>query len=164
MKRTSAGVLLLVTAVGGIAGFVIDQLLTTAGRPTFTPSLLLPVLLVLLGVSVVLLALPVRRAVRGVPGARVDPFQAMRVAMLAKASSIVGAAVAGVGVGLLVFLATRPVTPSVGSMSAVVATIAGAAVLTAAALIAEQLCTLRKDDDDDQPGPPEPGLGLSHHD
>lgn len=164
MRRTSAGVLLAVAGLGGIAGFVADQLLTTAGRPTFTPSLLLPVLLVLLGAIVVLLALPVRRAARGVPGARVDPFQAMRVAMLAKASSIVGAAVAGVGAGLLVFLSTRPVAPSVGSMSAVVATIAGAAVLTAAALIAEQLCTLRKDDDDDQPGPPEPGLGLSHHD
>lgn len=164
MKRTSAGVLLGVAGLGGIAGFVIDQLFTMAGRPTFTPSLLLPVLLVLLGASVVLLALPVRRAARGVAGARVDPFQAMRVAMLAKASSIVGAAVAGVGAGLLVFLATRPVAPSVGSMSAVALTIAGAAVLTAAALIAEQLCTIRKDDDDDQPGPPEPGLGLSHHD
>ena len=43
----------------------------------------------------------------------------------------------------------------------------GALVLLAAALVAEHLCTIRKDDDDDQPGPPsppEPGLGLSHHD
>lgn len=164
MRRTSIGALLAAAVLGGAAGFVIDQLLTNAGRPTFTPSLLLPVLLVLLGAAVVLLALPVRRAARGVPGARVDPFQAMRVAVLAKASSVVGAVVAGAGAGLLVFLSTRPASPSAGAMSAVIATIAGAVVLTAAALIAEQLCTIRKDDDDDQPGPPEPGLGLSHQD
>lgn len=164
MRRTSPASLLLAVVLGGVVGFVVDQLLTTAGRATFTPSLLLPVLLLLLGVGVVLLALPVRRAARGVPGARVDPFRAVRVAVLAKASSIVGAAVAGVGAGLLLFLTTRPVAPSLGSLSAVVAAIAGAVVLTAAALIAEQLCTIRKDDDDDQPGPPEPGLGLSHTD
>ncbi|ALJ22010.1 DUF3180 domain-containing protein [Microbacterium sp. No. 7] len=164
MKRTSIGLLVAVAVVGGIVGFVADQLLTSSGRPTFTPSLLLPVLLVLLAVSVVLLALPVRRAARGVPGARVDPFQAVRVAVLAKASSIVGAAVAGLGTGLIVFLLTRPVPPSVGSMGAVIAAIAGGVLLTAAALVAEQLCTIRKDDDDDQPGPPEPGLGLSHQD
>ena len=40
----------------------------------------------------------------------------------------------------------------------------GGLVLVAAGLVAEHLCTIRKDDDDEHPGPPEPGLGLSHHD
>ena len=48
MKRTSAGVLIVAFLIGGVVGFGIDQLLTGAGRATFTPSLLLPVLLVLL--------------------------------------------------------------------------------------------------------------------
>lgn len=47
---------------------------------------------------------------------------------------------------------------------AVIATLVGALVLLAAALVAEHLCTIRKDDDDERPGPDEPGLGLSHHD
>jgi hypothetical protein len=46
----------------------------------------------------------------------------------------------------------------------VIAAIVGGLVLVAAGLVAEHLCTIRKDDDDEHPGPPEPGLGLSHHD
>ena len=163
MKRTSVTVLVLAGIAGAIVGFGVDQLLTGSGRPTFTPSLLLPVLLVLLGVADVLFALPIRRAITGRDRTPVDPFRAVRVAMLAKASSIVGAVVAGLAAGLLAFLLTRPVAP-VGSVVAVVATFVGALVLLAAALLAEHLCTIRKDDDDERPGPDEPGLGLSHHD
>ncbi|MFT3798039.1 DUF3180 domain-containing protein [Microbacterium sp.] len=163
MKRTGAGVLVAGFAVGAFVGFGADQLLTASGRPTFTPSVLLPVLLVLLGIALVLFALPIRRATRGDGGGRVDPFRAVRVAVLAKASSIVGAIVAGVATGLLVFLVTRPVAPSLGSAGAVIAAIVGGLVLVGTGLVAEHLCTIRKDDDDEQPGPPEPGLGLSHH-
>lgn len=163
MKRTGAGVLVVAAVVGAVIGFGVDQLLTGAGRATFTPSLLLPVLLVLLGVADILFALPIRRAITGADPTPVDPFRAVRVAMLAKASSVVGAVVAGVAAGLLLFLLTRPVAP-VGSVVAVVATLVTALVLLAAALVAERLCTIRKDDDDEQPGPPDPGFGLSHHD
>jgi len=162
MKRTGAGILIAVGAVGAVVGFGVDQLLTDAGRATFTPSWLLAVLLLLLAASVLLFARPVRRATAGTGTSRVDPFRAMRIAMLAKASSIVGAAVAGVATGLLVFLLTRPVTP-VGSLGPVIAALIGGAVLLAAALVAEHWCTIRKDDDDEQPGPDEPGFGLSHH-
>lgn len=163
MKRTGATLLLSTALVGAVVGFVADQLLTAGGRPTFTPSLMLPVLLVLLGAVTVLLALPIRRAITGSAAAPVDPFRAVRIAMLAKASSIVGAFVAGIALGLLAFLLTRPVTPSLGSTSAVVAAVVGGVVLVAAGLVAEHLCTIRKDDDDEQPGPDEPGFGLSHH-
>lgn len=162
MKRTSTGVLVVAALVGAVVGFVVDQLLTGAGRATFTPSLLLPVLLILLAAADIAFALPIRRAITGVDPRPVDPFRAVRVAMLAKASSVVGAVIGGIAVGLLVFLLTRPVTP-VGSVVTVAATLVAAAVLLVAALVAEHLCTIRKDDDDEQPGPPEPGLGLSHH-
>ncbi|MCT9819205.1 DUF3180 domain-containing protein [Microbacterium sp. W1N] len=164
MKRTSAGVIAGSVFAGLVIGFLVDQLLTSNARPTFTPSLALPVLLVLLAVVVLLLAIPIRRATSGAGGAQVDPFRAVRVVMLAKAASIVGAVVAGIGGGLLSFLLTRPVAPSLGSTGAVIAALVAGAVLTAASLVAEHLCTIRKDDDDDQPGPPEPGLGYSHHD
>ena len=164
MKRTKAGTIVVSIAIGVFLGFAVDQVLTATGRPTFTPSFLLPILLVLLGIALVLFALPIRRATAGAQTAPVDPFRAVRIAMLAKASTLVGAGVAGVAAGLLAFLITRPVAPSLGSTGPVIAAIVGGLVLVAAGLVAEHLCTIRKDDDDEHPGPPEPGFGLSHHD
>ncbi|GAA3905197.1 DUF3180 family protein [Microbacterium invictum] len=164
MKRTGAGALAIAALVGLVAGFLIDQLLTAGGRPTFTPSVLLAILLALLAMVLVILALPIRRATR-TPGAPpVNPFQAVRIAMLAKASSLVGALVAGFGAGLVLFLLTRPVPPSLGSLSAVIAAGVGGLVLVVGSLVAEHMCTTRKDDDDEQPGPDEPGFGLTHRD
>ena len=156
MKRTGAGILSVAAVLGVAVGFLLDQVLTSSGRPTFTPAVTLPILLVLLGAVVVVLAVPIRRSTRGTGS--VNPFRAVRVAMLAKASSIVGAAIGGLALGLLLFLATRPVTPSLGSMATVIATAVCGALLVAAALVAEHLCTIRKDDDDEQPGGDDPGL------
>jgi len=98
MRRTGPASLAVAAVLGLGAGFLVDQTLTATGRPTFTPSLMLPVLLVALGLVLVALAVPIARATRGrepQTARPVNPFQAMRVAMLAKASSITGAAVAG---------------------------------------------------------------------
>jgi hypothetical protein len=153
VRRTGALVLVAAAVLGAAAGFAIDNALTGAGQPTFTPMITLPILLVLVGATVLALAVPVYRAHRG-RGRRVDPFRALRIAMLAKASSIVGAAVGGLGVGLVVFLSTRPTGLSLGSSGTAIATAVCGAVLVVAGLIAEQLCTIRKDDDDEQPGDP----------
>jgi len=161
MRRTSAGILILAAVLGAGVGFLIDQLLTSGGRSTFTPVAGLPILLVALGVIVVGLAIPLYRATRGRTAAPVNPFRAVRIAMLAKASSIVGAAVGGLALGLLAFLLTRPVVPSIGSMGTIIATVACGAVLVAAGLVAEHLCTIRKDDDDEPPG--EGDAGGVHH-
>lgn len=164
MKRTGTAVLFGAGILGVVLGFGVDQLLTATGRPTFTPSILLPILLIMLAAATVLMALPIRRAITGASTTPVDPFRSLRVAMLAKASAIVGSVVAGVGLGLLAFLFTRPVSPSLGSSGAVIAAIVGGIVLLIAGVIAERLCTIRKEDDDDQPGPADPGFGYTHHD
>lgn len=164
MKRTGTAVLFGAGILGVVLGFGVDQLLTATGRPTFTPSILLPILLIMLAAATVLMALPIRRAITGASTTPVDPFRSLRVAMLAKASAIVGSVVAGVGLGLLAFLFTRPVSPSLGSSGAVLAAIVGGIVLLIAGVIAERLCTIRKEDDDDQPGPADPGFGYTHHD
>jgi len=109
-------------------------------------------------------AIPIRRATRGTGVATVNPFRAVRIAMLAKASSIVGAVVGGMALGLILFLLTRPVTPSLGSMGTTIATAVSAALLVTAGLVAEHLCTIRKDDDDEQPGGNDPGLTPRIHD
>ncbi|MFV0374927.1 DUF3180 family protein [Microbacterium sp.] len=163
MRRTSAGLLIAVGVVAAIVGFVVDQTLTASGRPTFTPSLMLPVLLVLLGAITVALAVPIRRATRGAGGYPVDPFRAVRIAMLAKASSIVGAGVAGVGLGLATFLVSRPVPPGGSALAAVIAAAVGGVVLVVAGLVAERMCTIGSPGDDDELPPPEPGVTPSHH-
>jgi hypothetical protein len=92
------------------------------------------------------------RAVTGRSKSRVDPFQALRVVALARASSRVGALLTGVTLGALLYFTTRPVLPGVGSMWLTIGSCVGAAILMAAGLLAEYLCTLPKDDDDDAPG------------
>ncbi|WP_334148423.1 DUF3180 domain-containing protein [Microbacterium sp.] len=159
MRRTSLGVLVLLVLLGAGVGYLLDHMLTAGGRSTFTPSLLLPVLLLLIAVAALGVAWPVRHSVR--TGTRIDPFRALRAATLARASSLVGAIMAGFGAGLLVFLLSRPIDPPVGSTVAMLALIASAVVLVIAALIAEQFCTLPKDPDDSEPRDltPEPGGG-----
>ena len=159
MRRTSLGVLVLLVLLGAGVGYLLDHMLTAGGRSTFTPSLLLPVLLLLIAVAALGVAWPVRHSVR--TGTRIDPFRALRAATLARASSLVGAIMAGFGAGLLVFLLSRPIDPPVGSTVAMLALIASAVVLVIVALIAEQFCTLPKDPDDSEPRDltPEPGGG-----
>ncbi|MDQ1082806.1 MULTISPECIES: DUF3180 domain-containing protein [Microbacterium] len=152
MRRTGAGILVIALLIGGAAGFILDTVLTAMGRATFSPAASLPTILVLLGVVIVMLAVPVYRAARGRGGRRINPFQALRIAMLAKASSLLGALSLGFSLGLIVYLTTRPVTPSLGSMGTIIATLVCAVILVVAGLVAEQLCTLRKDDDDDTTG------------
>lgn len=152
MKRTGATILIVAALAGMVVGFLVDAMLTAAGRPTFVPAVSLPTILVLLGAIVVAVAVPIFRASRGRTDRRIDPFRALRVAMLAKASSLVGAAATGFALGLLAFVFTRPFTPSLGSLGSVIATAVCGAVLVAAGLVAEQLCTIRKDDDDEHPG------------
>ncbi|WP_217181663.1 DUF3180 domain-containing protein [Streptomyces sp. AC495_CC817] len=161
MRRTSAGVLVVLALLGAGVGFLVDQVLTATGRATFTPSLLLPVLLLIIAAAAIGLAWPVRRSVR--TGVRIDPFRATRAVTLARASSLFGAIMAGFGAGLLAFLLSRPVAPQVGSTVAMIALIASAVVLVIAALVAEQLCTLPKDPDDSEPPDPDPSaLGAGH--
>lgn len=152
MKRTSPVVLILLVLLGAAVGYGLDHLLTISGQPTFVPSGFLPVVLIILAVVVVVLAWPVRRSMRG--GKRVDPFRAIRTATLARASSLLGAMLAGFGAGLGIFLWTRPVSPPVGSIAGMVVLVVCSMVLVAAALLAEQFCTLPKESDDREPDDP----------
>ena len=153
MKRISPGLLLVLALAGAAVGFLLDHALTTAGRPTFTPSIVLPIFLALLAIAVLALAWPIRRSTRSATRRRVDPFRAVRIAMLARASSLVGAVITGFGAGLGAYLLSRPITPPIG---AIIATTAAALVLTIAAVIAESFCMLPGNgphDPDGQNGP-----------
>lgn len=162
MKRTSLTALVVLALVGAGAGYLLNHVLTITGRATFTPSGFLPVLLLFVAGAALGVAWPVRRSVRGATPGRIDPFRALRAATLARASSLLGAIMAGFGAGLLLFLLSRPVGPPVGSTVAMAALMASSLVLVVAALVAEQFCTLPKDPDDRQPDDPATGAEAGH--
>jgi hypothetical protein len=134
--------------LGAVAGWFLETALVVTGRAAFIPPVTLAAALALIGVIVVVLALPVYRVVKGTAKSRVDPFYATRAVVLAKASSLTGALLGGAAVAVLVFLLTRSVIPPVSSLALAIATVVAGIVLLVGGLIAEKMCTLPPTDDD----------------
>jgi hypothetical protein len=134
--------------LGAVAGWFLETALVVTGRAAFIPPVTLAAALALIGVIVVVLALPVHRVVKGTAKSRVDPFYATRAVVLAKASSLTGALLGGAAVAVLVFLLTRSVIPPVSSLALAIATVVAGIVLLVGGLIAEKMCTLPPTDDD----------------
>lgn len=148
MKRTPASTLVAFTLSGLVIGYLGELSIVTAGSKALVPPISLPVTLVGVAVIVIALAWPIRRAVKGKATKHLDPFRAMRTAVLAKACSLSGALVFGIGIGIALFVLTRSVLPSGETVWLAIATAIGAAVLLVAGLIAEHFCTLPPDDTD----------------
>ena len=91
MNRTKVPTIILLFAAGAVGAAFLESALAASGRPILIPPFTLPAALVAIGIIIVLLALPIRRKVKGTRTTPVDPFHATRMAMLAKASSISGA-------------------------------------------------------------------------
>jgi hypothetical protein len=149
MKRTHPSSLIACVVGGIVLGYLTDLLLVSTGDTALVPPLSLPITLVGVAAIVLILAWPIRRAVTGASKRRIDPFRAMRIAVLAKATSLAGALVLGIGSGIALFLLSRTVVPSAGTVWLALATAIGAAVTLAAGLVAEWFCTLPPPDDPD---------------
>ena len=152
MKRTRVTVLPTVALGGGVFAYLLELLVQSIGANVIVPPLSLTLTLVALAVTVVLLAIPVRRSVTGKRKAPVDPFYALRVAVFAKASSLAGALLMGTAVGILIFLWGRPIAPTFTMGALAISEIVAAGVLVAAGLVAEFLCTLPPQAPDDPRG------------
>ena len=148
MTRTKPLHLVLLAALGGALAWFLETALAASGNAILIPPFTIGVALTLIGIIVVVMALPVRRVSRGVPNARVDPFYATRVVMLAKASSLGGALLGGAGLAIAAYLLTRSVLPGVGSVSMAFAMAVGAILLLVAGLVAEHMCAIPPEDDD----------------
>nr|WP_237398233.1 DUF3180 domain-containing protein [Rathayibacter rathayi] len=133
---------------GAVAGFLFDLAVAASGRPVLIPPLTVPLTLVVVAALVLGFAIPIHRATKGTLRRPIDPFRAMRVVVLAKACSHVGALLLGASGGILVYLLSRAI-PSLGSVWQDVATIVAALVLLVAGLVAEHLCTIPPSDEDD---------------
>ena len=90
MRRTGPAALIALGLIGVGIGYLLEIGLVAAGAAMLIPPISLSITLVAIGVIVVLLAIPIRRAVRSKVKVHVDPFRAMRIAVLAKACSLVG--------------------------------------------------------------------------
>lgn len=145
MKRTSA-LTLAVFAVAGLAlGVLVQVWLAQSGQPGVRPPLTLAIGLSLIGLVDIALAWPIRKVAKGTAKARVDPFYATRVVVLAKASSITGALLAGAAAGFALYLLSRTMPP-VGSIGFFISMFAGAVVLMVCGLVAEHMCKLPPDE------------------
>jgi hypothetical protein len=150
VKRTRASSLIGLGVAGLVVGFLAQLAAAGMGLAVFIPPLTLPITLVAVAIIVVAFALPIRRAVRGRSARRIDPFQAMRVVVLAKACSLCGALLTGAGVGIGAYLLTRDVLPGGNAILLTALATAGAVILLVAGLISELFCTLPPGDDDDR--------------
>ena len=149
MKRTQPTPLIALGLAGLVVGFLVELAATAWGSPIIVPPVTLPVALVLIAGILVVLAWPIRQATRGRASRRVDPFRAMRIALLAKASSLSGTLLLGIGLGIVVFILTRSVVPAVASLWLAIGMALGAVILLVGGLVAEHFCTLPPDDDHD---------------
>jgi hypothetical protein len=152
VKRTTPSLLTILVGIGIALGLLMQQMLASAGRAGITPPITLSVVLGAIAVVVVLLAVPVRRAVKE-ENRRVDPFYAIRVLVLAKSSALSGALLGGVAVGFVVYLLTRTV-PALGSVGYSIGMVVGAIALLAAGLIAEEMCRVPPPTDEDEEAAP----------
>jgi hypothetical protein len=148
VKRTRPLVLVLFAVVGAGAGLLLQVILAAAGTAAASAPFTLALSLAVIGVLVVVFALPVRRAVRDRDKNRVDPFYATRVVILAKASSIAGSLLFGASGAIVGYLLTRTVIAAVGSIFTSGAAVVGSVVLLVCGLVAENMCSLPPDDED----------------
>ena len=103
MRGTSVSLLLGVAVLGAAVGWLGEVALAAGGLATVEPPVTFTLALIAIGVITLVLGWPIRRALHGDRTLRIDPFRAMRVLMLARASSRMGAVFFGVAAGVLVF-------------------------------------------------------------
>lgn len=148
MTRTRLSTLVALAALGAGAGFLAQIAFAAAGLPKYRPEYPLALSLLFIAGIVVAFALPIRRATRAEVRTRIDPFHATRVVLLAKASSLAGALLAGASLGLLVELLTRSGGLNTDSLLRTLAVLGGSIAVVAAGLVGEWLCTVPPRDDD----------------
>jgi hypothetical protein len=157
VTRTRPGTLIAIAVIGTVIGFLVQVGLAAASLPKLRPEYTFAVTLALIAFVIVVLAVPVYRATHGPLRRPVDAFYAMRVLVLAKASSLAGALLSGIGLGLTIDLILRAVGSNGDSTARVLATFGAAVLLLAAGLIAEFLCRVPPQDRDDEgPGDGDP--------
>lgn len=148
MKPLRLGGILLIALVSVSLGWGMQLLWVRFGQSLLVPPLSLTVTVTLIALIILIMALPVRKRMRG--GEKpLDPFYATRVLALARAAQVTGAILGGLIGGSLIFAASLPsfATTWVGFAEHMFALIS-AILLTVIGIIAERFCQLPPDDPD----------------
>jgi hypothetical protein len=154
MKPTKLSLLLLISLPTTIAAFFVASFMV--GRGLQVPVSPINLLITLAAIAAVLLALSIpiwryRNALKQTSNQRpkrVDPFYAVRVLLLAKASSLAGVLFASWHLGVVLFQLSGAVVVQALVLQNAFGFIASV-MLVAAALITEQICRLPQDSDTD---------------
>jgi len=156
MKPTKASQVLVVVFGVMVLSFFAVRLLVANGMAV--PASPTNLLVTLTAIAVILLALSVpiwrykaslTQYSKGPRPKRVDPFYAVRVLLLAKASAITGAGFVGWHLGAMIAQLTLPV----GFTAALLQNTFGlgsSLILTVAAIVSEQICRLPDEPKNDQ--------------
>ena len=150
MRRTGIALPSGLGVVGAVVGWLLEVGLAAGGLAALFPPYSLAVTLVAIGLVVVLAGWPIRQTVHGKSQRRLDPFRAMRVLLLAKASTLAGALLGGLTVGIGVYLLSRPVLPPAASLVPTIVTLAASIVLVVCGLLVEHWCRIPPEDDPEQ--------------
>ncbi|MFC5502090.1 DUF3180 domain-containing protein [Lysinimonas soli] len=149
MKHTRPGPLVALGVIGTVLGFLSQLALAAAGLPKVRPEYSFAITLAAIAVLIVVLAVPVYRATHGPVRRRIDAFYAMRVVVLAKASSLTGALLSGVGLGFTIDLLIRSNSTTADFVLRILASFGAAILLLVAGLVAEFLCRVPPQNDED---------------
>jgi hypothetical protein len=152
MKPTKLSLLLLISLPTTTAAFFVASFMV--GRGLQVPVSPANLLITLAAISAVLLALSIpiwryRNALKQTPRKRpkrVDPFYAVRVLLLAKASSLAGVLFASWHLGVVIFQLSGAVVVQGLVLQNAIGFIASL-LLVVAALVTEQICRLPQDQD-----------------
>jgi len=155
MKPTKASFLFLISLPMMVLAFFAASLLVSRGFQV--PVSPINLLITLAAIATVLLALsiPIWRYRNGLKQAsskrpkRVDPFYAVRVLLLAKASSIAGVLFAAWHLGVVIFQISGAVVVQSLVLQNAIGFLASLS-LVIAAIVTEQICRLPQDQDPDQ--------------
>jgi amino acid transporter len=152
MERTRPGPLVALVVIGTVVGFLLQIGLAAASLPKLRVEYTFAVTIALIALVIIVIAVPVYRATHGALRRPIDSFYATRVLALAKASSLAGSLIVGLGLGLSLDLLIRSSTTTADLVARDLATLGAAILLLAAGLVAEFLCRVPpRDDDDDHP-------------
>jgi uncharacterized membrane protein YidH (DUF202 family) len=135
------------------AGYLLPKFVVNAGGAIPISPLNIIITLPLIGVLLVLMAIPMFRY-RKASMARskdiakprpmpMNPFYAVRLVLLAKAIAISGAIFSGWHIGVVWFQLTSPIVPSSTLQNGLA--LLGAVVMTACAIIVERICRITDD-------------------
>jgi hypothetical protein len=148
MKPTKWYVLVAIGAVTGAVAYLV----TRSNYDSLpSPHVYSALWLVILAAAEGYVAFFTRARLAGRSGTRpIDPLVVARLAALAKASSVVGAAAAGVYAGFLGWVAKITSTTASSDTKVAIIGVATSLALTAAALFLEWVCRVPKTDEDNE--------------